>query len=104
MKHPQRSDYMNGKVTHEEYYTSVAKAAGLDYSKSPLLPRIKRALADGDDALNSIPLTKWDALGVGSYRAVKAALKLHGDLYSLAGSTCTQKAAARIAARGEKGG
>ena len=106
-EYPQRSDYMAGKVTFEEFYASVAKVAGISYAQSDLLPRVKLALEAGDEHLNTIPLSVWDRRAAYTSAAVARSLKLHGDFYSLAGGVCVHKQAAKLAAvtwaqKGEK--
>jgi hypothetical protein len=98
-----RQDYLDGKVTHEEFYGSVAKLAGIDLSTAApnLMSRVKDALADGDEALNTIPLALWDSMARASRVAIEPALKAHGDFWSLAGGVCTLKTAAKLAVRGE---
>ena len=94
--HPQRADYMNGIVTFSEFYGSVAKAAGVSLKGNPkLIARVKAALANGDEHLNTIPLSEWDILAAGAAPQIAASLKLHGDSYSLAGGVCVMKEAAR---------
>ena len=99
--YPQRSDYMAGRVSFEEFYRSVAKAAGISYSNadSAFLARVRQALTDGDEHLNSIPLHIWDGRAVMTAANVSRALKLHGDFYSLAGGVCVHKQAAKDAAQ-----
>lgn len=97
-----REDYMNGKVTHKEFYRSVAHEAGISFANSSMLPKIKAALASGDEHLNTIPLQTWDALAHVSRTQIATALKKHGDFYSMAGGVCTLKAAAIEAAEIEE--
>lgn len=98
-KLPTRSDYMNGKVSHHAYYLSIAKHAGLSLASSPLLPRIKAALADGDVHLNTITLDTWDSMALNplTIPAVATSAKKHGDFWSLSVGVCALKAAARDA-------
>lgn len=74
-----RQDYMEGKVTHTEFYLSVAKSAGISLKDSPILPRVKAALANGDAHLNTIPLQTWDLMAAWARPAITRALKEHGD-------------------------
>lgn len=98
-EYPQRSAYMAGEVSFTEFYESVAKEAGISYENSSLLPRIKHALAAGDEHLNTIPLSEWNSMAAMTYGPLKHAFKLHGDTFSLAGGVCVHKAAAKKAAR-----
>jgi len=93
-----RKDYMNHQVTHRQYYASVAQLAGIDYSASYLLPRIKVALASGDEHLNTIPLAVWDIAAIQSQHVLTRSLREHGDSFSLGGGVCAHKEAARLAA------
>ncbi len=77
-----RKDYMDGKVTHQEYYSSVAKMAGISYKGSSELPRIRAALDQGDEHLNSIRLSDWDIRAFSNRRHTAPALKAHGDGWS----------------------
>jgi hypothetical protein len=95
-----RKDYMNGKVTHEEYYASVAKMAGVSFvgSDPAFLRKVRRALDRGDEHLNSIPLRVWDMYGAGAQIATAPAFEAHGDFWSIAGGCCVAKTMARRAA------
>lgn len=101
---PQRADYMAGRVTHQAYYESWARHLGISFAKSPLLPRIRAALASGDEYLNTIPLREWDQLASRwvttsparcSAEAGAAGLAHHGTRSaSLSDIVCALKAAA----------
>lgn len=99
-KTPTRADYMGGKVTHREFYRAVAETAGIIVTDAKLIDRVKRALADGDEHLNTIPLGEWDMMAVSaqSWGGLHSAFKAHGDGYSLAGGVCLFKTMARVAA------
>lgn len=100
MTYPQRTEYMNGEITHEIYYQSIADTAGIDWRTCSEIGRIRQALSNGDQHLNTIPLAWWD------YKAsdpiiiarLRRAMKLHGDFYSLTGAVCVLKQAAKKAA------
>lgn len=115
-----RADYMAGRATHEQYYRSVCCTAGIDFRGHSILPRVRECLAAGDEHLNRIqmslpfwhnprkhatPFFTWD--GWGAHPLVKAALtrafKAHGDEWTLAGSVCALKQAARDAVAAEGG-
>jgi hypothetical protein len=91
-----RADYMSGKVTFAEYYREIARIAGISWRKHSMLPRVKDALASGDEHLNSIPLQTWDLLGVYSRGAIAHALRIMGDTggVSMADIVCVHKQAA----------
>ena len=95
-----RKEYMqNSKKLFHAYYLEIAKEAGIDYSESDLLPRVKEALKAGDEHLNTIPLSIWDANGMYTQRTINTAMKKRGDFWSLAGSVCVHKTAAKEAAK-----
>ncbi len=92
-----RSAYLDGEVTHEEYYGALADE--LHIVGTPFNPeRLSWALAN-DEHLNSIPLQEWDAWAAGlmMYQGpkVRAAFRACGDFVTQAGLTCLLKAAAR---------
>lgn len=99
----QRFDYMTGAVSFDDYYRSIAHAAGVSFAGSSYLPRITRALEKGDEHLNSISLAFWDWLGamLAPSPAYRAALKDHGEIDSMAVRVCVLKAAAIEAATEE---
>ncbi len=57
---PTRQQRMNNEVTHAEYYVSLAEELGVNFENTPIMTKVKKALADGDKHLNSIPLAWWD--------------------------------------------
>lgn len=93
-----RADYMEKRATFEEYYRNVNAAAGLRVTNRDLIERVRAAIANGDEHLNTIPLSTWDALGLRCKAAVSRALKERGDFWSIAGGVCSYKQAARDAA------
>lgn len=101
---PTRTDYMNGSVTHHEYYRCLGREAGIRFSNSDLLPRIQVALANGDEHLNTIPLDVWDQRAATLLPYIKNVFKAHGDTDSLNGRVCVLKQAARDAAERAHGG
>lgn len=96
--YPSRADYMNGTVDFATYYRAVAKTAGISYAHAEpaFLARVKAALANGDEHLNTLPLSLWDKRGEGLIGIGKA-FKAHGDNDSLAGRVCILKQAAKDA-------
>ena len=94
-----RSDYMSDKVTHAEYYRSMAKDAGVSYVNADpaFLGRIRRALANGDEHLNTIPLAEWDIRAMSLLPSVNATFKAYGEGNSLSARVCLIKQAARDA-------
>lgn len=99
MKTPTRSDYMNGRATHQGYYGAIVREAGISLATWHALERVKHALAVGDEHLNTIPLKLWDELAYRQRPAVEPVLREHGDFWSLAGGVCVAKEAARQAAQ-----
>lgn len=100
-QYPQRKDYMDDKVIFAEFYGSVAKAAGITFDSIVFLDKVKAALVAGDEHLNTIPLAQWDAMAIRNEAALRRALKLHGDFYSLGSGVCAFKQAARDAVMAE---
>lgn len=92
-----RSDYMNGKATHDQYYADIVKAiGGPDNIQLPFsVERIREALSLGDEHLNSLPLINWDAF-VPSLTGASSACKERGDRLSLATGVCILKCAAKM--------
>ncbi len=98
-----RADYMEKRVSHQDYYAAIAREAGISYADSEKLPEIIAALEAGDEHLNTIPLRWWDARAVYGVYVMDAALKkFPGEIYSLSTSVCAHKAAARAAALAAK--
>jgi len=94
-----RSDYMNDRCTHREYYADVAAAAGVEFPPDhELVMRSRAALQAGDEHLNTIPLKTWDAWADTQRASMSRALKERGDFWSLAAGVCVAKEAAKQAA------
>ena len=90
-----RKDYLQGKISHDEYYTSLAKELGIKPSEETI-KKVKKALAKGDKHLNSIPLkTFWDpwAISVIAYNGQKLSevFRKRGDYPTMAGVVCMLK-------------
>ena len=78
-----RSDYLEGRCTHQEYYLEIAKEIGLTCD-AKLLVRVRESV---DKHLNDIPLLRWDAAGAYiriDHRTIKA-FKARGDCITDAG-------------------
>jgi hypothetical protein len=93
-----RKEYMEHRCTFAEYYGEIVKEAGISYAESALLPRIKAALRNGDEHLNTIPHRLWDIRAAQTRHILTPIFKARGDGYSMAGGVCVHKEAARIAA------
>lgn len=99
-----RQQFMRKEASFADYYRELATACGIRFEPNdPFLDRVRAALADGDEPLNSIPLREWDAMH-GPHTAwwIQRHFKDRGDVPSPAGMVCMYKAAARAAA-GEEG-
>ena len=95
-----RQNYLDGKVSHDEYYRTIATEAHISFKNSDMLPAIKAALKEGDKHLSTIPLRIWDSLtGYIGKIELQRVFKSHGDQYSIAGHVCVLKQAARDAAQ-----
>ena len=71
-----RKDYMDGIVSHDDYYSVLADALGTKELERLVLsmtqvPKIRAALDSGDEHLNTIPLLKWDRLHSSVFDMVK---------------------------------
>lgn len=98
------------EITHSEKYQRAIRALGGLEAVVPFIPfskyAIVRALRDGDEHLNSLPLSAWDRaagfVGVGKYfRCVQGALwglyaKRGVTSASCADGVCLLKEAARL--------
>lgn len=88
-----RADYIAHRVSHADYYTSIAQAAGISYADSDsLVQRAQDALAQGDEHLNTLPLQFFE------FPVSSAAFKEHGDYPTIAGYVCVRKQALKNAA------
>lgn len=88
---PDRADYMSGKLTHQEYYLTLARAIGLTANVIP--PQCTKAHVETSPNLNNVPLNHWDA----RHQAVRAFAARAGiKSWSLSDSVCTLKAFARF--------
>lgn len=94
MHTPTRQDYMQARCTFAEYYSAVAKTAGVRFSAKDRI--VQDAARSSDPHYNDIPLRRWDAIAA-SIPALGAAFQSHGDFYSLAGAVCVAKQAVRNA-------
>lgn len=93
-----RQRYLNKEISHADYYRAIAATAGVSYENADarFLDRVRRALAAGDEHLNTIPLAEWDARSTSIF-GLHNAFRAHGDIYSLAGGVCLVKQAAKDA-------
>lgn len=94
-----RADYMDKRCTHADYYGEIAQAAGVSLVGHPIMPDVEKALAAGDEHLNSVPLDRWDSVGHGFRNALGPVMRARGDVLSMAGLVCVAKEAARQAAQ-----
>jgi hypothetical protein len=106
-KTPSRADYMSGRCSHQDYYRALNKTLGLRLAPdAAILPRVRGALANGDEHLNTITLATWDRMAaplLSLYGLSTAdAFRAHGDGMSQAGLVCCLKQAARDAADATK--
>lgn len=91
-----RKQYMDKEVSHQEYYLEMAQLGGM-YLFPDTVERTRKALADGDEHLNTIPLGYWDGLALAQKRAICKANKMRGEphAWSLGEGVCALKALAR---------
>lgn len=95
---PTKADLHSNKVSHDEYYLSIARESGISYAGHKDLLRVKELIDSGDVHLNEIPLPMWDARAIACEAALTRVLKARGDFYTLSAGICAHKAAARFAA------
>ena len=99
LRSPTRADYMAGRCTFAQFYGAVLATAGIAFRPdSEIVGRTRKALAAGDEHLNTIPLGEWDRMSEARVAVLNTALKQHGDFYSLGSGVCCMKEAARLAA------
>ena len=91
-----RSDYLDGNVTHREYYGDIV--ANLPQLMLPGAEAIKKALRK-DENLNTIPLTVWDDLGQQQKAVIgREVCKRTNGGCSLSDLVCVLKEASRLSA------
>ena len=96
---PTRKQYMNKEVSFADFYRAIYQDAGISFeADDSLISEVQEAITNGDEHLNTIPLARWDAMGQEAQVRLSVAFKKHGDFYSMAGSVCALKQAARDAA------
>lgn len=84
-----RKEYLDGEVTHRDYYAQFVNAQTIAY----VVQRIGGEAIDQstDPHMNDIPLRMWDMLA--PFLVVR--FRDAGDLDSLSGRVCVAKEAAR---------
>jgi hypothetical protein len=104
LKSPTRADYLNGKVTHHEYYSVIAAEAGIRFDLTDAIVQSAMKCTDQvyfntTGTTDGIPLRVWDslALRMSLEQRLRPILKAHGDAWSNAGDTCVLKTAVRNA-------
>lgn len=90
-----RSEYMEHKVTHDEYYGQFVTSAVTNVVKT--LIGESAIKASTDQHLNDIPLNRWDNLHeqIGSICGKKLKEANESDGWSLSDTVCIAKACAR---------
>lgn len=87
-----RDQYLNGDVSHEEYYSQFVTAGTRQRVLRWIgLETLKKST---DESFNDIPLAQWDALAVPFSFGTAKKLKEAGDYPTLAGGVCILKCAA----------
>ena len=96
-----RQRRLAGDISHADYYRMLARTCGVSYANAGerFMGRVRAALDAGDEHLNTIPLSEWDARGL-SVLVPCGAFEKHGDRCTRAGLVCMVKQAARDAAEG----
>lgn len=84
-----RAQYMNGLISHQDYYLWLAKMLHIAWNEDSTMAA--RVLASTDPHYNDIPLSEWD-----SYHPwMSVAASRLGLPWSMSDTVCVQKAAAR---------
>lgn len=89
-----RKEYMDGKISHQQFYGEIAKALGISFDDSERIDKLVEAYK-ADKNFNTIPLRIWDMMGFFSKDRMAKELKKRGSGWSFANSVCIYKAAAR---------
>lgn len=93
-----RKDYLDNKITHDEYYFEIAKEIGIR-PPDEMINKARKALNLGDEHLNTISLSVWDTWArnilVFNSSAVNDVFRKRGDYCTLAGLVCALKAITR---------
>lgn len=113
-----RRAYMDGHVTHDEYYGHIVREARIVITDYALIARCRLAFAAGDQHLNNTAVTgltlstpawvkrkstrpySWDDVAAPLQFAARRVLRACGDSWSLAGGVCIAKEAIRQAIHG----
>lgn len=96
----QRERYLDGEITHREYYGMIVEAlgeAGLRRALPVTIEHIRECLKS-DEHLNNIPLEKWDGCNqyVLSIPRPKGFHDITGSrFWSMSDTVCTMKECAR---------
>jgi hypothetical protein len=98
-----RQQYLNKEVTHRQYYAQFVMPIIKDIVLQNIATKeeIREALKQ-DEALNTIPLQKWDWQAAQIRNLCGPQLKERGDFYSQGGAVCILKEAARQITEEEK--
>jgi len=92
-----RKNYLDGKISFQDYYVSIAKDAGISFkSNQKFLTEVKLCLERNDVYLNTIKLSFWDRLSLAKANRYKIdrVLRERGDFWTLSNGVCTLKAIA----------
>lgn len=97
-----RSQFLDQECSLDEYYRSIYRELGITMVNDKALPKMRNAIESGDEDLNTIPLSWWDAQGAWLLHSPRAhaVFKSRNDSLSLAGIVCLLKTAARDAVNG----
>lgn len=95
-----RQQYMDKQVSHDEYYKTLADAAGIGNFDDAFLDRVRKCIEQGDEHLNNIALSKWDNMCIMDRHnaALRDELKRRNDQLSLSTGVCMRKAKSRFEA------
>lgn len=86
-----RKEYMDGKITHDEFYLWLADFIGAD--KRHITVNLESIRESKDEHFNDIPLRRWDQAD----SAIRRLAYKKGLPWSLSSTVCVAKALARKA-------
>ena len=92
-------DYLSGKITHQDYFETIALCVGFRESDLPCsLNTVRKALEEGDEHLNTIPLKMWDDKHGYVLYMLRHTQGIGRFTWSLSESVCTLKCLAKYLA------
>lgn len=94
-----RTDYLNKKCTHHEYYRQLINASTREIVLANFTVDELRIAIQSENGLSSIPLKSWDNIAerfTFKYKNGQVSFHMLGDYPTLAGLVCLLKETARV--------